>query len=121
MTNSLTTLLCSQQGFMIHTYAKPSPIRTVTVGFGITPNLSINQLIQNKPTKRLAGLANTTQIVLTIPPVGNCTLPRRSLPTIIAHLIQQMQEHVTRRMDEKFVGKGATNVRSCTIHRARWE
>jgi hypothetical protein len=97
MTDSLTTLLRSQQGFMIRTYAKPSPIRTVTVGFGITPNLSINQPMQNRLTKRLAGLANTTQIAFAIPPVGNCTLPRRSLPTIIAHPIQQMQEHVTRK------------------------
>jgi hypothetical protein len=120
MTDSLTTLLRSQQGFMIHTYAKPSPIRTVTVGFGISPNLSINQPMQNRPIKRLAGLANTTPIALTIPPVGNCTLPRRSLSIIMAHPNQQMQEHFPRRAYEIRVGKRAMNVRSCAIHCAKW-
>jgi len=29
-----------QQGRVIRIYAEPSPIRTVTVGFGFAPNLS---------------------------------------------------------------------------------
>jgi hypothetical protein len=32
---------------MIRAFAKPSPIRTVTVGFGITPNLSDSWLMHH--------------------------------------------------------------------------
>jgi len=32
---------------VIRAFAKPSPIRTVTVGFGITPNLSYSWLIHH--------------------------------------------------------------------------
>src|SRR5260370_41537283 len=40
-------------------FAKPSPIRTVTVGFGFSPNLPYSWLLcQLKPTHRLAGLVS---------------------------------------------------------------
>ena len=51
-----------------------SLIRTLTVGFGISPNLlTLNQAVQT-----LAGLTAIKNTVL--PPVGNYTLPRE-LPT----------------------------------------
>jgi len=47
-----------------------SLIRTLTVGFGISPNLlTLNQAVQ-----ALAGLTAIKNTVL--PPVGNYTLPR---------------------------------------------
>jgi hypothetical protein len=55
--------------------AKPSPIRTVTVGFGFAPNLSLPRTIYTAET---SGLDAYTHI-RAIPPVGNYTLPRRSL------------------------------------------
>jgi len=57
-------------------YAKPSPIRTLTVGFGFAPNLPNNS---PKTTRCwLAGLTKKYQLYIS-PPVGNYTLPRRSL------------------------------------------
>jgi len=52
-----------QQGRVIRIYAEPSPIRTVTVGFGFAPNLS-----NSSPTlahRWLAGLTKVSTIRLT--------------------------------------------------------
>jgi hypothetical protein len=89
---------------------KPSPIRTVTVGFGLSPNPSLEAdqhehrsqpvlelpdawlavLVPGARTERVAGSAAGTQQRRTtaIPPVGNCTLPRRSCFVFVDSMTQ---------------------------------
>src|SRR5205807_2148398 len=74
-----------------HGFAKTLSHPDCTVGFGIAPNLSLNQ---QEGWLRTCGLGFSTSFKVenALPPVGNCTLPRRSLENSMPQRSLLLQE-----------------------------